>query len=99
MAVLGRSANSHYYGISGLNEARAYLEHPLLGPRLREVTILLLQHAGREIDDIVGHIDALKICSCMTLFDVLSPNDIFRRMLQTFYNDCPDSRTLAMIQH
>lgn len=99
LAVLGRSANSCYYGISNLDEARAYLQHPLLGARLREVTTLLLQHADREMVEIVGHIDALKVCSCMTLFDALSPNDIFRRVLQTFYNDRPDSTTLAFIQH
>ena len=92
--MLGRSANAKYYGISGLNEAKAYLSHPILGARLREITAALLQHRGEDAVSILGGIDALKVRSCMTLFDAVSPNDIFRQVLDAFYNGEPDKYTL-----
>ena len=94
LAVLGRSANAKYYGISGLNEAKAYLSHPVLGARLREITAALLMHRGEDAVSILGGIDALKVRSCMTLFDAVSPNDIFRHVLDAFYNGEPDKYTL-----
>lgn len=94
LAVLGRSANGKYYGISGYDEAKAYLEHPILGARLREVTTALLQHSGESAVDILGVIDAVKVRSCMTLFDAVSPNDIFRDVLDAFYSGTLDKNTL-----
>ncbi|MGM9811843.1 MAG: DUF1810 domain-containing protein [Muribaculaceae bacterium] len=94
LAVLGRSANAKYYGISGLDEAKAYLEHPILGARLREITAALLQHRGEKAEDIFGGIDALKVRSCMTLFDAVSPNDVFNEVLDAFYHGSPDEYTL-----
>lgn len=94
LAVLGRSANGKYYGIRGYDEAKAYLEHPILGARLREVTTALLQHHGGSAEDLLGDIDAVKVQSCMTLFDAVSPNDIFRDVLEVFYNGSPDKNTL-----
>ena len=86
LAALGHSANAKYYGISGLDEAKAYYEHPILHARLREITIALLQHRGESAVDILGEIDAVKVRSCMTLFDAVSPNDIFREVLDAFYS-------------
>ncbi|MCF2589832.1 DUF1810 family protein [Prevotella hominis] len=63
--------------MSGYDEAKAYLEHPILGARLREITMALLQHRGESAVDILGDIDAVKVRSCMTLFDAVSPDDIF----------------------
>lgn len=94
LAVLGRSANAKYYGMSGYDEAKAYLEHPILGARLREVTAALSQHRGKSAVDILGDIDAVKVRSCMTLFDAVSPNDIFRDVLDAFYNGTLDKNTL-----
>ena len=91
---MGRSANAKYYGISGLNEAMAYLSHPVLGARLREITAALLQHRGEKAEDILGGIDALKVRSCMTLFDAVSPDDVFNEVLDAFYNGNHDEYTL-----
>lgn len=83
----GHSYNSQYYGLDGEDEARAYLAHPLLGARLRECCQLLLRHAGRRnIRDIMGSgIDVLKLRTSMTLFDQISPDDIFRQVLDAFF--------------
>lgn len=94
MAVLGHSANAKYYGISGHEEAKAYLEHPILGARLREVSTLLLTHCGVSAVDILGDIDVVKVRSCMTLFNVISPNDIFQKVLDVFYDGMSDKKTL-----
>ena len=85
LAVLGRSANAKYYGISGYDEAKAYLEHPILGAR---------QHHGESAVDILGDIDAIKVRSCMTLFDAVSPDDIFQDVLNAFYDGTSDKKTL-----
>ena len=98
LAVLGQSGNAKYYGISGLDEAKAYLAHPVLAERLRVITNALLQHKGRDAVDIFGGLDAMKVRSCMTLFDAASPNDIFRKVLDTFYDGIADKLTLQYIQ-
>lgn len=82
---LGHSYNSEYYGISNLEEARAYLAHPILGARLREITEALLYCGNNSADDILGFPDVLKVRSCMTLFDLVSPNDIFHEVLYKYY--------------
>jgi len=65
---LGRSAMSERYAISSLDEARAYLAHPVLGPRLKECTELVLSHKGVPLEDILGELDAMKFRSSMELF-------------------------------
>ena len=84
---LGHSFNSEFYGLDGVDEARAYLAHPVLGARLREITQALLTHRGkRSIRELMGSsIDVLKLHSSMTLFDQVSPNDIFAEVLQTYF--------------
>ncbi len=82
---LGHSYNSEFYGISSKEEAKAYLEHPVLGARLRELTQVLLDVNNKTADDILGYPDVLKVRSCMTLFDLVSPNDIFNDVLYKFY--------------
>ena len=94
---LGYSYNSNYYGISDKTEAEAYLNHPVLGSRLREITQALLEHREKDPNSILGEIDALKVCSCMTLFDILSPNDIFAQVLDAFYGGKRCDRTLRML--
>lgn len=82
---LGHSYNSEFYGISSKEEAIAYLEHPALGARLREITQALLELNNKTADDILGYPDVLKVRSCMTLFDLVSPNDIFNDVLYKYY--------------
>ena len=94
LTVLGRSTNAKFYGISGYDEAKAYYEHPILGTRLREITMALLQHRGESAVDILGDIDAVKVRSCMTLFDAVSPDDIFQEVLDAFYEGKSDKKTL-----
>ena len=82
---LGHSYNSEFYGISSKDEAKVYLEHPVLGVRLREITQALLDVDNKTADDIFGFPDVLKVRSCMTLFDLVSPNDIFNDVLYKYY--------------
>ena len=82
---LGHSYNSEYYGLSGKDEAKAYLDHPVLGQRLREITTALLNCNNSSVDDILGFPDNLKVRSCMTLFDLVAPNDIFSEALNKYY--------------
>lgn len=82
---LGHSHNSEFYGISSKEEAKAYLEHPELGRRLREITRALLECTNPSAYNILGFPDVLKVQSCMTLFNLVSPNDIFNEVLEKFY--------------
>src|SRR5579872_4508916 len=92
---LGRSSVSQEYAISGREEATAYLQHPLLGPRLKNCTQLVLQVEGRSALDIFGSPDDMKFRSCMTLFAEVSPDDdIFQRALEKYYDGDPDQLTL-----
>ena len=91
---LGHSYNSEFYGISGTEEAKAYLNHSVLGPRLREITTALLNCGKTSADDILGFPDVLKVKSCMTLFDLVSPNDIFNDVLFKFYESQRCDKTI-----
>ena len=91
---LGHSYNSEYYGISGTIEAKAYLDHPILGARLREISQALLNCGNPSADDILGFPDVLKVRSCMTLFDMVSPNDIFKQVLDKYYDGKPCDKTI-----
>ncbi|MBR6063921.1 MAG: DUF1810 domain-containing protein [Bacteroidales bacterium] len=82
---LGYSYRSEFYGISGKEEAKAYLEHPELGKRLREITMALLNCSNSSAENILGFPSVLKVKSCMTLFDLISPNDIFNEVLDKYY--------------
>lgn len=83
---LGHSYNSQFYGLDGRDEAIAYLNHPVLGARLREISRTLLQHRTKSIYDIMGSsIDVLKLKTCMKLFDSISPNDVFDEVLDAFF--------------
>lgn len=84
---LGRSYNSEFYGLDGIDEAKAYLDHPILGKRLRECCETLLLHKGKkDIDGIMGSdIDVLKLQTSMNLFNKVLPNDIFKKVLNAFF--------------
>ena len=92
---LGRSSNSKLYAISSLDEAKEYLAHPVLGARLKECTGVILSNKGDDIYAIMGSSsDAVKLRSSMTLFDIISPNDIFGEVLDSFYGGRRDQRTI-----
>jgi uncharacterized protein (DUF1810 family) len=92
---LGQSPTSIEYAISGLDEARAYLAHPILGPRLRECTRLVLQIENRSAAQIFGFPDDMKFRSCMTLFAQVSrQEDMFVRALEKYFGGVPDRMTL-----
>lgn len=95
---LGSSANADYYGLSGLAEARAYLTHPLLGPRLREATATMLAQPSSDAAAVLGRLDAMKFRSCLTLFAQAAPAEpVFAEALQRFFAGEPDARTLEML--
>ena len=92
---LGSSETSRYFAISSRAEAEAYLNHPALGPRLRECTSLVLQIQGKSIDSIFGYPDHLKFQSSMTLFAHASEqNEIFLDALSKYFQGRLDQRTL-----
>lgn len=98
MKGLGFSYNSEYYGITSLQEARDYLENELLRKRLFKITESLLMHKGKDIESIMGDIDALKLKSSMTLFDAVLPGSIFGEVLDEFYGGERCRRTLEKIR-
>jgi uncharacterized protein (DUF1810 family) len=98
IAGLGRSAMSQRYAIVSLDEARAYLAHPVLGARLRACAEAVLSVRGRTADEILGAIDAVKLRSCMTLFHRAAPEEpLFREVLDRFYGGAADDATDALL--
>ncbi|MBC5782356.1 DUF1810 domain-containing protein [Ramlibacter sp. USB13] len=94
---LGMSATAQHFGIASLDEARAYLAHPVLGPRLKECCGLVLQVPQRSAHAILGSPDDLKLRSCLTLFSLADPGEpLFRQCLDRFYGGAPDPRTVAL---
>ncbi len=92
---LGHSPVSVKYAISGRQEALAYLQHPTLGPRLKQCTRLVLGVKGSSVTDIFGSPDDMKFRSSMTLFAQVSPDDnLFQRALQKYFAGVPDQLTL-----
>lgn len=86
-----------YYGIEDRGEAEAYLKQPILGQRIREMSEALMLHKGKDVKDIFGELDAGKVRSCMTMFDYLSPNDVFGQVLDAFYGGKRGGRTLKLL--
>lgn len=84
LASLGRSGTAKFYGIADLEEARAYLADPVLGPRLIACAEAMLQHPDRSAEDILGPVDALKLRSSATLFEAAGAQ-VMGRVLATFY--------------
>jgi uncharacterized protein (DUF1810 family) len=94
VAGLGQSSMSRTYAISSLAEARAYLEHPVLGPRLIEATRILTERAGLSAEDILGATDAMKLRSSMTLFAHAAPeHPLFRQVLAHYFGGVADAAT------
>jgi uncharacterized protein (DUF1810 family) len=95
VAGLGRSAAAQHFAISSLDEAQAYLRHPVLGPRLRECVQLLAALDGKSADQILGGVDAMKLRSSLTLFMAAAPDEpLFRDVLAKYFGGAADQLTL-----
>ena len=91
---LGRSETARFYAVAGLGEARGYLAHPVLGPRLRECCRTVLDLEGTTAEAILGSIDAVKLRSSMTLFMRADPGEpLFQQVLETYFDGEPDEAT------
>ena len=92
---LGRSPTARHFGIADLDEARAYLADPVLGPRLTEAATALLAHRGTPPEAILGPVDAMKLRSSATLFEAAGGGPVFREVLQAFHGGeaCPRTRS------
>ena len=99
IAGLGRSATAIHYAIVSADEARAYLAHDPLGPRLRACTLAVLAHRTSPPEEIFGPIDAMKLRSSMTLFEqVGAPDDPFGPCLDAFFAGRRDEATLELLR-
>jgi len=95
---LGFSPTSRHYAIKSAAEARAYLDHPVLGPRLRACAEAALAVEGRSAHDVFGSPDDLKLRSCATLFAAVSPpGSVFERLLDKYFAGQRDDRTLELL--
>lgn len=94
---LGRSYNADYYGVAGADEALAYWQHPVLGKRLREITEALLLLDGLSARQIFGEVDAMKLRSSMTLFWQATGEELFRKVLDKYYDGIACDRTIEII--
>ncbi len=95
----GYSSTAKFYAIKSKDEAKAYLNHPLLGKRLMECAEVLLKIEGKSATKIFGYPDDLKLRSSLTLFASVSPADsVFSRVLAQYFGGEPDQRTLELLQ-
>lgn len=98
LAGLGFSSTAQFYAIQGLEEAKAYLAHPVLGPRLLACAEAALGVEGRTAHEIFGSPDDLKLRSCATLFACVTPPDsVFARLLGKYYDGVRDPKTLQLL--
>ena len=101
LKMLGRSSTALYYGIDNLEEAKAYLEHPILGTRLREISSVLLALETNDPLDVMGYPDNLKLCSCMTLFSRVTDDDnqVFIDVITKFFDGVADPYTINLLNN
>ena len=98
LAGLGHSVLARRYALSGIDEAAAFLAHPVLGPRLQQCTLAVLGHPQRSARQIFGQPDDLKLRSCMTLFDQVAPRpSVYGQVLEVLFNGEPDPATLSRL--
>lgn len=96
---LGHSDNAQYYGITSLDEARAYLADPILGKRLHECVDALLKLKDTSAETVLGHVDALKLRSSLTLFRIASPGDnAFVNALDQYFGGKLDPHTITLLE-
>lgn len=97
IAGLGMSYTAQLYSIQDIGEARDYIDHPVLGARLIEISRALLTLDSSDATAVMGYPDDLKLCSCMTLFKQVSDDPVFGAVLDKFYGGRADTRTLAIL--
>lgn len=97
IAGLGSSPTAQHYAIRSLGEARAYMEHPLLGARLIECVRALQDLPPTTAEAVFGHVDALKLRSSLTLFDAAGGDRLFREALARWFAGRPDDATLRIL--
>jgi len=96
---LGSSDTAKLYAIKSLEEGRAYLRHPELGPRLIEACEILLSLKDASMDEVMGFPDDLKLLSSMTLFEAASePNSIFTKIIEIYFDDERDENSIELIK-
>ena len=97
---LGMSDTSVFYAINSIDEAKAFLNHPVLGARLTEITQALMNLENKNPFSVFGSPDDMKLKSCMTLFDLADGtfNNIFKQVLDVYFDGTPDNLTLQLIQ-
>ncbi|MEJ7829756.1 MAG: DUF1810 domain-containing protein [Segetibacter sp.] len=96
---LGHSSTAKYYSIKSINEAKEYIDHPILGKRLLECSSIILQTEGKSVEDIFGYPDYLKLKSCMTLFNyAVHNNKVFAEVLNEYFAGEHDEQTISILQ-
>lgn len=96
---LGISSTADFYGITGIEEASAYLQHPVLGKHLVQIASALLELEGKTASDIFGSPDDMKLRSSMTLFSqVENANPVFKKVLDKYFKGNQDTKTLQLLQ-
>jgi uncharacterized protein (DUF1810 family) len=99
IAGLGRSPTAQHYALGSAAEARAYLDHAVLGPRLRACVEAVVSIPAASAFEVFGSPDDLKLRSCLTLFQAVAPEEpLFGRALDRFFDGAPDPRTLALLE-
>lgn len=98
LSSLGFSSTAKYYGIKDLEEAKEYLENDILKSHLEEITNELLMLPSNDILSIVGYPDNLKINSCMTLFYLASNNELYKKVIDKYYNSKMDENTIKLLE-
>lgn len=95
---LGKSDTAQFYGLTDLEEARGYAADPVLGARLEEISRAMLEQPDPSAWSVLGHTDAMKLCSCMTLFEIADPDrNVYGQVLDRFYQGRRDARTLKLL--
>ena len=96
---LGRSSTAKYYGIENIEEATEYLNHPVLGARLNEISEALLSNEKSNPYEVMGDIDGMKLCSSMTLFaEVIGYDSVFGRVIEKYYDGKKDENTVRLLR-
>lgn len=94
---LGKSPAANFYGINNREEAETFIRHPILGKRLIEISELLLQVPCNDAEEVMGWPDNLKLQSCMTLFNLVSEEPVFEKILDKFFEGKRDLKTEEML--
>jgi uncharacterized protein (DUF1810 family) len=95
---LGNSSTAKYYSIKSIKEAKEYIDHPILGKRLLECSNIIVKIEGKSVEDVFGYPDNLKLKSCMTLFNFVSPEQkVFEIVLKKYFSGEEDEQTLSTV--